>query len=354
MGGTEAFVLNLARRQKDEGYGVQVLTLNRDFRTGKPLPCGDMVEGIKIHRIPFWGSKRYPLAFSCFHYLKKCDIIHIHGVDFFLDYLIFLKCFHRKKVILHTHGGYFHTRFLFVLKKIYFYTVTRMVLAFCDKVVTVSSNDYALFSSIAYNVVEVPNGIDFARLSAIEKKQGSVLVTVGRVDGHKRIDRLIRLVAELKSQDVPVALKVIGPDWKDLSKKLKELARSLGVENNIVFSGRLSDKDLLRELASARAFLCASEYEGFGIAALEAMATATVPVLSNIAAFRQLIRDKVNGMLVEFEDTPAAARAVISLLKMDRAAYRTMGRLAQETAAAYDWSRVSSEIGKIYRECMSG
>ena len=63
--------------------------------------------GVDIVRIPFFGSKRYPIAFSVIRHIRDADIVHVHGVDFFCDYLAWTAPLHRRKLVLSTHGGFF-------------------------------------------------------------------------------------------------------------------------------------------------------------------------------------------------------------------------------------------------------
>ena len=95
IGGMENFVENLAVHLKEKGIESEVLTLNIDFSTGERFPESSIINGIRVKRIPFFGSRRYPIALSAINYLSDFDLIHIHGVDFLFDYLAGSKRFHK-------------------------------------------------------------------------------------------------------------------------------------------------------------------------------------------------------------------------------------------------------------------
>src|SRR5262249_49104762 len=148
-GGMENVAWELANAQVTGGHEVRVLTLDRMFDApSQRLPARELVRGMEILRVPFFGSKRYPLALSAIRHIWSADIVHVHGLDFFFDYLAWTKPLHRRHLVVSTHGGYFHTPFASRLKKIIFPTVTRSSLRWYGGVVTVSEADQARFAAV--------------------------------------------------------------------------------------------------------------------------------------------------------------------------------------------------------------
>jgi alpha-1,3-mannosyltransferase len=45
-------------------------------------------------------------------HLRDADIVHVHAIDFFFDFLGWTKPLHGKKLVVSTHGGFFHTSFI--------------------------------------------------------------------------------------------------------------------------------------------------------------------------------------------------------------------------------------------------
>ena len=135
VGGLQNFVLLLAKQQLQNNIQVGVVTLNRSFVNNEILPETENFEGIEIKRIPFKGIKKYPLAFSVLNTIQDADIIHVHAIDFFIDFLALTRFIHKKPIILHTHGGFFHTPWGYHFKKIYFNTITRFVTRFANGII---------------------------------------------------------------------------------------------------------------------------------------------------------------------------------------------------------------------------
>ena len=150
VGGLENYVLHLVREQSRQGFDISVLTLNRNYLTGEKLmPRETMKNSIEVIRIPYWGSKKYPLAFKVLKHIREFDLIHVHGVDFFADFLALTSRLHRKKMVLTTHGGFFHTPWASGLKKVYFKTITRQTLKAFSRIIACSKNYQQIFSQIS-------------------------------------------------------------------------------------------------------------------------------------------------------------------------------------------------------------
>ena len=348
IGGVENFVLNLVKEQKAMGHDVSVLTLDRNFADGRAIAGPDPYEGITIIRIPFWGSRRYPIAPSCINYVKEFDILHIHCVDFFLDYLVLLRPWHKKKIILHTHGGYFHTQWMRFAKMLYFNIVTRLALRGCSKIIACSESDQALFGRISKNVFRVDNGVDVARFLKIKKNiEPRTLLYIGRVDANKRIDNLIRTVAEIFGMGSDVRLKILGPDYSGLVPKLEKLTSDLGL-HTVEFLGVQDDDRLAEELSKAHFFVSASEYEAFGISAVEATASGTLCVLNNIKAFNDLVVTSGAGFLTDYSDVKGSAGLILKLLVIGQQEYEAMALQAKEAVKKYDWRSVAEDITRLY------
>jgi alpha-1,3-mannosyltransferase len=107
---------------------------------------------------------------------------------------------------------------------------------------------------------------------------------------------------------------------------------------------------LIEEYARARVFVSASEHEGFGISAVEAMAAGCVPVLSDIPAFRRLVTNGANGVLVDFAD---AGRAGEVLAGIHGADLPRMGLAAAASVGQFSWERTMPRWMELYRAVAS-
>ncbi|MBI4020056.1 MAG: glycosyltransferase family 4 protein [Candidatus Aenigmarchaeota archaeon] len=345
-GGVEVYLYELCRELIRRGHKSDVVCFNTCVYEYTKLPAFEEHEGIRIYRVPYINMKYYKMAFSILKYLSGYDVVHIHTLGFFSDLLVMTKPLHGKPLVLSTHGAMFHTKKFSFGKNIYFYGWDRLVLKGIDETIAVSKNDVELFSGITSNITFIPNGLDIGAYSGLERKpEKGMLLYVGRIAGNKRVDNLIRAVASLKGR-MPVKLYIAGDDWMGLRTGLERLARDLGVSGNVVFAGRVSDREKLRLLARAQFFVSASEYEGFGISILEAMA-AGVPVIANdIDSFRNFIRHGVNGFLVDFNKPEEVVQLILNI--EDKAL--KMPKEAKKTASGYDWGKVIKMVERVYEQ----
>ena len=116
---------------------------------------------------------------------------------------------------------------------------------------------------------------------------------------------------------------------------------------NIKLLGLVPDNDLPRLMRCASSLLFLSHYEGFGIPAIEAMATGTPPVVSNRASLPEVVGTA--GIVVEPEDTAAIVDILIQLEENSqlRQDYSQRGK---EHAKQYTWSRCVDLVQKAFCE----
>lgn len=109
---------------------------------------------------------------------------------------------------------------------------------------------------------------------------------------------------------------------------------------------------MLDYLARAHVFVSASQYEGFGIAVVEAMSSGTVPVLNDIDSFRTFVNHGVNGFITDFGRPEVAAATLRQAMAMDDAALLDMGEKARQKAEIYAWPTVVGKIESVYEEAL--
>ncbi|GAB3252827.1 glycosyltransferase [Arthrobacter pigmenti] len=134
----------------------------------------------------------------------------------------------------------------------------------------------------------------------------------GRLAKQKRLDRAVHLLAELNNRaTVPVRLDLLGPDEGELDEMLR-LARSLGVEQQLHWHGA-ADWGRIRDVASgASFFIQLSDFEGLGMAAVEAMQLGLVPVVTPVGQIAEFTSDGVNAL--HFDSAAPVAERMLSVV----------------------------------------
>lgn len=349
----ETYVSSLCRELTGLGHRTDIATLDYIFKSRQRLLPYERLDGIDVIRLPSWGNPRYFVAPRLLELAGRYDIINVHGVDFFIDLLGLGRQAHGRPVVLTTHGGFFHTEWFPSFKRLFFHTVTRTALKGVDRVLASSPSDARLFASISDRVTLVENGVDIKRFSVVERnRSGDNLVYVGRISRNKRVDRLLEALAVLRTFRPEARLVIVGPDWEGLMGGLQEQAAAMGLTGAVTFTGGVSLERLREELAGAKLFVSASRYEAFGISLVEAMAAGTVPMVSRIDAFEDIVDEGRTGFLTDFSQPEAAARDLAAALELSDEQLAAMGRAARESAGRYDWPRVAGRIVEIYEEVL--
>ena len=350
-GGLEDVVANLGRQTVRRGYRVRVVTLDSLFTAPEDkLPLRESIDGIEVVRIPWSGSSRYPLAPQVFRHLGDADLIHVHAIDFFFDALAWGRLLHGKPMIVTTHGGFFHTRKYAAIKKIWFRTLTRASAMAYRRVVCCSASDLKQFAEIVPDSLLIENGADIGKFADTALRQARRrIVTIGRFSVNKRLDHLLDAMAALKTRDPQWHLDIIGAE-SDLNRaEVEGLIESRNLSGRVTLHVSPDNHAIRRIIADASIFASASEYEGFGLVALEAMSAGLLPVLNANDAFATLATRHSVISLADFTSPEAAATAI-------EAAYTRLS-LGADTARAelldavrgYSWDIVAGRYIDLYR-----
>jgi glycosyltransferase involved in cell wall biosynthesis len=168
---------------------------------------------------------------------------------------------------------------------------------------------------------------------------GDYIFTASRLAPLKRIDLLIRAVAEPAAAGVRV---VVGGQGDDLPR-LAALARTLGVQDRVTFTGRLDESALVDHLARCRAVAFLPFEEDYGFVTVEAFASGkAVVTTTDSGGPAELVRNGDCGYLVAPE--PPAVAAALAELSADASHAERLGARAREIAARFTWPRVVDRL----------
>lgn len=352
-GGLEDVVANLCRVLPERGYRVRVLTLDRLFvEQDKTLPAREIINGIDIVRVPWRGSTRYPFAPEVFRHLAEADIVHVHAIDFFYDALALGWFMHRKPMIVTTHGGFFHTRAHSTLKRVWFNTLSRVSATAYNAIACCSHSDKAMFDRIAPSrTVLVENGADtakFAGAAATSPTRG--LLTIGRFSTNKQLPRLLDTLKVLVSQNPKWRLTIAGVPSDLTEHDLRKAIADRSLTGNVRLAIGASNAEIGAMMRDASLFVSASDYEGFGLVAIEAMSAGLIPVLQPNDAYASLAAKHASIRLADFEQ-PIEAAAVVNRAfdDIDRN-FSEEQRAVIEAASEYAWSNVAGKYTALYEQ----
>lgn len=356
IGGMEEVVRNIARHQLRSGHkATRIITLDRLFRnTDQALPSRELIDGIEVIRLPYRGSSRYPLCPAVLQHLGDSDVIHVHGVDFFYDFLAATKWLHKRPLVLSTHGGFFHTSFASRAKQAYFNTITRLSSNAYNQVVATSANDGQLFSQIMgeRKLQVIENGVDIEKYAnqAAGVLQPHILY-FGRWSVNKGLLPALELFASLYRKNPEWRFTIAGREYDHTAEELQQHIEWLGLKDAVQLVANPSDEGIRTLLNQASYFLCLSRHEGFGIAPIEAMSAGLTPILSDIPPFRRLVEESQLGFLTSLDSTPEPAiSSLLSLHEQGEASYQLRRAAAINFAQRYAWPEVADRYLALYQQ----
>jgi glycosyltransferase involved in cell wall biosynthesis len=210
----------------------------------------------------------------------------------------------------------------------------------------------ARFPDAEPKVVHVPHGADEdlppppprAEARARLGVSGPLLLVVGTIFNRRCLPDLLRAAARLARRWPGLAVEVVGDDRTHPPLDLPGLIRGLGLETRVRLSGFVGDAALADRYAAADVAVLLSEYEGFGLPALEAMARG-VPVVTSVEpALGEIFAD--GAVLVDPHDVAAIAQAVDRVLSQP-ALREDLIRRGRTLAARYSWTEAARRTGDV-------
>jgi phosphatidylinositol alpha-mannosyltransferase len=199
------------------------------------------------------------------------------------------------------------------------------------------------------DAVLIPNGVDVARFWGAQPLPGQPAVPtvtfLGRIDEpRKGLAVLLEALSELVALVPDVRLLVAGPG--DVDEVREAVPASL--RSHVELLGMVSDADKARVYATGDVYCAPNTHgESFGIVLIEAMATGTPVVASDLEAFRRVLEDGRAGVLVPVGDPAALAAALADLLR-DPDRRKRLAEAGRSAVEQYDWETVTARVVEVY------
>ncbi|MHA1380987.1 MAG: glycosyltransferase [Candidatus Helarchaeota archaeon] len=197
-----------------------------------------------------------------------------------------------------------------------------------DKIICVSKNlgksiidDFNFLSTrkvfIVYNPIDLKNvkklSLEKVNHPFIDRRKKGyyLIISVGRLSFEKRLDILLKAFAKVRKR-AKVLLLILGDG--DQFQKLKLLTNQLGLDDTVDFLGYISNP--YAWISKSDLFVMTSQWEGFGMVIVEAMACG-VPIISTNCPFgpNEIITNSVDGLLVPSGNIEIISKSILMLIK---------------------------------------
>jgi phosphatidylinositol alpha-mannosyltransferase len=197
----------------------------------------------------------------------------------------------------------------------------------------------------------IPNGVGLDRaaldqaLARTSADDTLRILFVGQAVERKGLPLLLRAFEALR-EHIPAELTVIGPSEAELAPLLMD-------PRGVRALGKVDDEAKHQELLAADVLAAPSlGGESFGMVLTEAFAAGTTVVASDIAGYRDVVTDGVDGLLVAPGDAQALAETLRELYH-EAERRRGLARAAAQTVQRFAWEHVALEVMDAYREAIA-
>jgi glycosyltransferase involved in cell wall biosynthesis len=242
----------------------------------------------------------------------------------------------------------------------------RMLLRRADRVIAISNDISQRLRQLGYpqeRIVEIPNTVDLTRFKPLDGSERdslrarlhfpagkTVLVYAGRLSRAKGVMMLMEIMPELFARHSELYLVVVGSgreSWDSCEEEVAEFVRARELGHRVALPGQ--SERLHEYLQAADLFVSPSDYEGFGLTTVEALACATPVVTTAVGIVPQVIEHGVNGFLCPPKD-PRALNAALEEALDARSRWPQIGRLARESVVRFDLPQVISQYVTLCRD----
>lgn len=185
----------------------------------------------------------------------------------------------------------------------------------------------------------IRHGLGMTAAAARPAPRDPLVLFVGSIFNRRHVPELIAGFATIARERVDLELEIVGSNRTHPRQDLVGLASTLSVTARVRVRDWVDDEELEKLYARARVFAFLSEYEGFGLTPLEALAAGATPVVLDTPAAREVL-----GPAAVYVARPDAAAVADGLrAALDEAVSNRVLRAAPDVLRRYDWTEAARQ-----------
>jgi glycosyltransferase involved in cell wall biosynthesis len=197
------------------------------------------------------------------------------------------------------------------------------------------------FDKKRYKTVYIPNTIEIEHYTYKERKEISTnILWVRAFDAIYNPQMAIEIVRILKEKYPQVALCMVGPIKDNSFSICKDLVKKYSLEASVTFTGVLKKEEWHELSRDYDVFINTTNIDNTPVSVIEAMALGLPVVSTNVGGIPFLIKDQIDGVLVNKDNPVSMAKAVADVFEEK---HMTLAKNARKKVEAYDWSSVKEK-----------
>ena len=214
----------------------------------------------------------------------------------------------------------------------------------------------SLRDEFGFSSIITYNGMDLSDFSGLPTRRSKVptILFVGGLEPRKGLEYLV-LAMEHVVKRLPqarlIAVAKTGFRGTDDWEFYRQLADRAGVTASVEFHESVSQQTLLGLYSDCDILVLPSKTEGWGLSLMEAMACGKAVVASRVGGVPELVREGIDGLLVEPGDIVGLADAMIKLLSDSSLRFK-MGSAGRERVREYSWDRTAEVVLEAYEAAL--
>jgi len=231
------------------------------------------------------------------------------------------------------------------LKKIDIKNANRVVMS------TIHESEYVKKRYYNRGVDLVRNGISVSEFKYKKEQWDQIrLIQVGRLIDIKSYDTSLKAIAKIIVKFPSIYFTIIGSGREE--KKLKELTKSLKLDNHITFLGQV-DHDIVREKLTNSDIFIFPTYgtEACPLVVVEAMAAGLPIITTTMPANSELVEEGKGGFLIDIKNKDQLAEKIEYLIKQKKVA-KAFGEFNKKKAMLFDWDDIARNLEVVYQKAV--
>jgi glycosyltransferase involved in cell wall biosynthesis len=363
------FIKKMAELLRGDGYQISIVTP----KIYEGSHYFEDQNGIRVYRFPFFARnkllieyKKIPFFRMILYYVTgfflttyavfkdKCDVIHAHWAIPAGLIGVWVGTLLKKPLIVTIHGsdlrialerlGFLRKAFLYVCKK-----ATHL-----NCVSEVQKKRIEELSIISEKMSVIPMGIDEVFLEIGKNRKIELNTRPFVILSNRNLLPIYNISLLIRA--IPIVLKeepktqfIIAGDGSE-KENLKSDVENSNLNASVQFLGRVPHKEMPNLLAQSDIYVSTSPYDGTSVSLLEALASGTFPVVTDIPANREWIVDGDNGFLVPKENENLLAKKIVEAIRDRRLLGEALDKNRIIVKQRACWEEIVKKITEFYRD----
>ncbi len=357
IGGVESYVRSLSAELAAMGHSVEVVCA--DAPGEKPS-----IPGVRAHYLKtafFVANTNITPGLLPALLTTDCDLIHTQlPTPWSADLSMIAGRLKDVPLVLSYQNDIAGAGIFSTLSGLYNTTMLKVLLRSAGRII-ISRSEFLSphLRDHADRLEVIPPGVDIRIFSPMKREQIADIFFLSVLDeyhGYKKLDTLLQAV-KIVRRDIPGIRVIVGGDGP-MKGYYQNMARDLGLSQNVRFAGYISNPDLPDFYNSCRIFVLPSKdpvREGFGIVLLEAMACGRPVIATEIAGVAQDLVSSNAGIVIRRDyEAGELAQAIRLLLSGDKPSEEIARNARNLAMEKYAWTRIAERMDGVYRELVEG